>query len=357
MKILTVVGARPQFIKAVTVSTALRNYSSIRERILHTGQHYDSNMSDVFFRELKISKPYKNLNARSGAHGEQTAKMLAGIEKECVREKPDWLLIYGDTNSTLAGALAATKLHIPVAHVEAGLRSFNPAMPEEINRVVSDRISNLLFVPTETAVENLKREGIFKGVHRVGDVMLDAIYLFRDLAERLPEKKVEKLIPKGPYFVLTLHRQENTDFPKRFSHILRGLSASSIPFIFPLHPRTQARMKKLKLVVPPSVRAISPVGYMEMILLQMRSEGVWTDSGGVQKEAAVLGKACFTLRDQTEWVETVQTGWNHLVPADAEEIRKYLKWGPKVPRQKFPIRKFYGDGHAAGRIAKILARS
>jgi UDP-GlcNAc3NAcA epimerase len=349
MKILTVVGARPNFVKAAMVSRAFTRHGKIRERILHTGQHYDYRMSRIFFKELEIPKPYKNLNVGPSAKGQaaQTAQMMIGIERECLIEKPDWFLIYGDTNSTLAGALAASKLCIPIAHVEAGLRSFNPAMPEEINRVLSDRVSDLLFAPTPEAVRHLKREGMTGSVHNVGDVMIDAIAFFR--------KRLGGRAPSKPYFVLTLHRQENVEDPERLQSIFDGLAASPLPFFYPVHPRTRQRIEKFRIRIPKNVLTRDPLSYLAMIALQEHSTAVWTDSGGVQKEAVVLGKRCYTLRDETEWVETVREGWNQVLGAGTKEIRMALKarrWEKK--RKPFPTRKYYGDGRAAEKIARIL---
>lgn len=356
MKILTIVGARPQFVKAAMVSKAIKKHPGLKERVLHTGQHYNPEMSKIFFDQLKIPKPYKNLKVGSGPQGQQTARMIEGIERECLKEKPDGLLIYGDTNSTTAGALAASKLHIPIAHVEAGLRSFNRAMPEEINRIISDRLSTLLFAPTSTAVSHLKKEGITKGVHRTGDVMIDAIYFFRDKSRSFPKKIVNKVVPTSPYFLLTLHRAENTDNLSRLRSILRGLATSPYPIIFPMHPRTAVTLVRAKIKLPKTIQAIEPVSYLEMVLLQDRAETIWTDSGGVQKEAVVLGKRCYTLRDETEWTETVDSGWNQLLGANQRKIESVLKnyLKPKNKLRPFPTRKFYGDGHASEKIARIL---
>ena len=363
MKILTIVGARPNFVKAAMVSRAFKRFRSVRERILHTGQHYDYRMSRVFFQELDIPKPYKNLEARSSSlggvtlQGAHTADMMAGIEKECFAEQPDCVLIYGDTNSTLAGALAASKLNIPVAHVEAGLRSFNRKMPEEINRVLSDRASTLLFAPTPEAVLNLKHEGMTGAVHRVGDVMIDAIFLSRDRALKFRPVRIPGLGPREPFFALTLHRQENTDDPERLSKIFGGLAHSPYPIVWPVHPRTRHRLRIHRIELPKQIRPMDPVSYLQMISLQMHSVAVWTDSGGVQKEAVVLGKRCYTLRDQTEWVETIREGWNQLVGADRDEIRNAFRarvWEKK--QNPFPTRRYYGDGHAAERIARLLSK-
>ena len=349
MKILTVVGARPQFVKAVSVSKALKRYRRVKEKILHTGQHYDPEMSKIFFHDLRIPKPYKNLNIGSGSHATQTGRMLSGIEKECNREKPDCLLIYGDTNSTLAGALAASKLLIPVAHVEAGLRSFNKDMPEEQNRITADHLSSLLFAPTRAAVENLKAEGIKKGVYRVGDVMLDTAKL-----AKLTGKT--DVILDTPYFVLTLHRQENTDNAYRLRQIFKGLSKSPFPIIFPAHPRTKAALRRCRVNVPSIVHQMTPIGYMEMNALVRNALAVWTDSGGLQKEAIIMKRPCYTLRPETEWVETLESGWNKLVDADHEAITRIFRskhW--KRRRPPFSVGRHYGNGKASEKIAAHLA--
>jgi UDP-GlcNAc3NAcA epimerase len=348
-KIVTIVGARPQFVKAGVVSRALQG--SFHEVLVHTGQHYDLNMSDVFFRELELAAPAYNLGVGSGTHGVQTGRMLEAIEAVLLTERPDRLLIYGDTNSTLAGALAAAKLHIPIAHVEAGLRSFNREMPEEINRVVADHLSDRLFAPTETAVVNLKNEGITGGVHRVGDVMYDTFLIGSRLApERSKILKELKLQPKE-FLLLTLHRAENTDDFSRLKAILEALAGLDQTVVFPIHPRTRNKLQEAGIVLPDgALHLIDPVGYFDMVMLELNSAAVFTDSGGVQKEAYMAGVPCITLRGETEWVETVTAGWNKIVGADPALIRAAarLDW----VATEHPL--LYGDGNAAGKIAVVL---
>ena len=349
MKIMTIVGARPQFVKAAVVSAHLRR--NAREILVHTGQHYDVNMSDIFFKELGIPAPDYHLGIGSGLHGAQTGKMLESIEHVCLEEKPDCLLIYGDTNSTLAGALAASKLHIPIAHVEAGLRSFNRRMPEEVNRVVADHLAIWLFAPTRTAITNLANEGIHEGVYRTGDVMYDA---FLQMSERVSVQShildTLKLIPKK-YCLLTLHRAENTDDPKKLQAILGTLAKLDCKVVFPIHPRTRAKLTEYHLSFESeSLSFIEPVGYFDMLNLELNSKIILTDSGGVQKEAYMAQIPCITLRNETEWVETVEVGWNRLVGADPDAIRKAidLSWvGLEHPD-------LFGDGAAGAQIAKIL---
>lgn len=347
MKILTVIGARPQFIKAAAVSRLLRERST--EIIVHTGQHYDDNMSNVFFRELEIPAPDYNLGVGSGLHGAQTGEMLARIEEVLLAEKPDWVLVYGDTNSTLAGALAGAKLHIPIAHVEAGLRSFNRDMPEEINRVLTDHISDLLFCPSETARGNLAREGVENGVHVVGDVMADSLH---DAAQRANQHSdiLERLgLVPGAYLLATVHRAENTDHTSRLGNILRAFATMQEPVIFPVHPRTRHRMAGLDLLSTlegSQVRMIEPLGYLDMVRLEQSARMVLTDSGGIQKEAYWLKVPCVTLRGETEWVETVEAGWNCLVGSDTEQIIEHIR--TFRPSSSHPV--LYGDGQAAQRI-------
>lgn len=348
MNIVTIVGARPQFIKAAAVSRVLRLRH--REVLVHTGQHYDANMSAVFFDELGIPPPDVNLAVGSASHGAQTGAMLAKIEEVLLAECPDWVLVYGDTNSTLAGALAAAKLHIPVAHVEAGLRSFNRAMPEEINRVLTDHISDLLLCPSETAVENLAREGITRGVVLIGDVMADALRL---AVERADDSVLESSgVQQGSYALATVHRAENTDDPLRLQGILTGLTLLDMPVIFPAHPRARRAIAALGWTPPAHVRLIDPVGYLNMVALMRGARVVLTDSGGVQKEAYWLGVPCVTLRDETEWVETVTCGWNTLAGADPRRI-------VAAARQPYPTTSrppLYGDGYAAERCVAALER-
>ena len=317
IKILTVVGARPQFIKAAVISRVLKkDYSdSVKEIIVHTGQHYDENMSDIFFREMVIPVPDYNLEVGSGSHGKMTGRMLEGIEQLLIEEKPDIMVVFGDTNSTIAGALAASKLHIPVAHIEAGLRSFNMRMPEEQNRILTDHISSMLFCPTETAIKNLESEGITKGVFRTGDVMLDASLFYRS------KKKSELSLNTDNFILMTLHRAENTDDPKRLRAITDAINRiDEYKIILPIHPRTKKIISKLGIKLEKHVNVIDPVGFFDMLYLEENCSFVLTDSGGVQKEAFFFRKPCITLRDQTEWIETVETGWNVLVGADKNKI-------------------------------------
>ncbi len=322
LNIVSIVGARPQFIKLAPLSKVLRE-EGFKETIVHTGQHYDDNMSDIFFKELEISEPDYNLGIGSGSHGEQTGKMLIAIEEVLMKRKPDLVIVYGDTNSTLAGALASSKLHVKLAHVEAGLRSFNKMMPEEINRIVTDHLSDILFCPTETAVKNLEKEGITKGVYLVGDIMFDALMYF----SRMSEEKSKilqnlKLNPKE-YYLLTIHRAENTDNYDRLKNILLAIAQFRRKAVFPIHPRTRSRIKEFNLgnyLDNENILLIDPVGYLDMISLEKNAFAIFTDSGGVQKEAFWLRVPCITLRDETEWIETVKYGWNTLVGANIEKI-------------------------------------
>jgi UDP-N-acetylglucosamine 2-epimerase len=354
MKILTIAGARPQFIKAAPLSLAIRA-AGHQEFLLHTGQHYDHGMSQVFFDELGLRAADINLNVRSGSHGQQTGEMLTLIEKALMAEKPDWVVVFGDTNSTLAGALAAVKLHIPLAHVEAGLRSFNRTMPEEHNRVLTDHCADLLFCPTQTAVDNLGREGLVNGVHLVGDPMYDAVLHFGRLAqERSTILQTLGLQPRG-YLLATIHRAYNTDDPATLRQILSALAAISEPVILPLHPRTQARIEVFGLSdlvkSAPRLRVIEPVGYLDMLRLEENARIILTDSGGVQKEAYFFGVPCVTLRPETEWVETVAAGWNRLVGTDAGKILAAV--GREIPAdQERPA--LFGDGHSAERVVGQL---
>ena len=351
--IMTVLGARPQFIKAAAVSRAIARQPGLQERIIHTGQHYDAAMSDVFFDEMEIPKPDFQLGIGGGSHGAMTGDQLKSIERILQAEQPDWVLVYGDTNSTLAGALAAAKLHIPVAHVEAGLRSFNRDMPEEINRVLTDHLSELLFAPTPTACRHLRREGITtEGIHLSGDVMMDAALHYRSQA-RPPADFADLGLEPGDFLLCTIHRAENTDSPERLRAIFQGLAESALPIVLPLHPRTRKTMEKLQLSAAPQVHLINPVGYLEMSWLEMNCVAVVTDSGGVQKEAYFHGKPCITLRDETEWVELVELGVNTLTGADPERIARHIN----RPMARFSLGDLYGDGQASAYIARTLAEA
>jgi UDP-N-acetylglucosamine 2-epimerase len=349
MKIVSIVGARPQFIKEYAVSKAIRNICDYV--LVHTGQHYDFEMSQIFFDQLGISEPDYNLEIGSAPHGEQTGKMLIKIESVLVKEKPDFVLVYGDTNSTLAGALAAKKLHIPVGHVEAGLRSFDKTMPEEINRILTDHASKLLFAPTKTAVKNLKREGITGGVHLTGDVMYDALSYSLKIAEKSKILKELDAKPKE-YFLTTIHRQSNTDNLENLSNILDALSSISEKVIFPIHPRTMKFIENhgLKKKVGKNIVITKPVGYFDFIWLEKNAKKILTDSGGMQKEAYLLKVPCITLRENTEWIETVEDKWNILVGSDKEKILDAVKnFQPKDEQQNF-----FGEGHASEKIASII---
>jgi len=351
-KILTVVGARPQFIKAAPVSRELRKH--FKEVLVHTGQHYDANMSQIFFDELNIPKPDYNLNIGSGSHGEQTGKMLIELEKVVIKEKPDLILIYGDTNSTLAGALTGAKLHIPVAHVEAGLRSFNRLMPEEINRILADQVSDILICPTETAVKNLKEEGIKEGVYNTGDVMYDAVLYNLKIAEK-KSKILEKLnISNKEYSLCTIHRAENTDDKKRLSAIFKALTDSNERIILPIHPRTKKFIKDygfMKGEAVENIQIIEPIGYLDMLVLEKNAKLIATDSGGIQKEAFFMEVPCLTLRDETEWVEALNRENNILVGADYRGILSSM--GRKRSFKK-PKKQYFGDGKASEKLIRII---
>lgn len=347
-KIITILGARPQFIKAAAVSATFRKH--FNELLVHTGQHYDANMSDVFFDELNIPKPAYHLNVGSGSHGEQTGAMLAEIEKVLLTEKPDFVMVYGDTNSTIAGSLAASKLLIPVIHVEAGLRSFNKAMPEEQNRILTDHISDLLFVPTQTAINNLKNEGIAKGVFNVGDVMYDGILHFTEIAKQKSTILKDLGLAENSFLLCTIHRAENTNDPERLKAIIAALNAVDETIVLPLHPRTLKYLKDYGIELNANIRVIDPVGYLDMVMLEFGSKMIVTDSGGVQKEAFFLGKPCVTMRDETEWVETVENGWNVIVGANEAKIKDAIQ-NFKPVRERLST---FGDGTAAEQMAKIL---
>lgn len=353
VKIVTIVGARPQFIKTPLISQEISKFAT--EILVHTGQHYDDKMSAIFFRELGIKKPKYNLAVGSGNQGEQTAKMLEGIEKILLKEKPDLVLIYGDTNSTLAGALAASKMHIPVAHVEAGLRSYNREMPEEINRIVADHISTLLFCPTRSSVKILKGEGISEGVYWTGDVMADIQKQQTAHSSQLTAKILKNYGLKSKEYILaTVHRQENTDKRENLVNIVEAMIQIGEVIIWPIHPRTKKALSDYgldkKLSQNPSVRLIGPVGFLETICLETNAKLILTDSGGVQKEAYLARVPGIILRRDTEWIEAVQSGWNHLVGTDVKKIVKLAKNFPKPKNHP----NFLGDGRAYLKIAKII---
>ncbi len=349
VRILSVVGNRPQFVKSAPVSVALRSQAD--ELVLHTGQHYDAELSTVFFDELGLGAPAYRLEAGSGTHAEQTARMLPGIERAVLDERPDWVLVYGDTNSTLAGALAAAKVGARVAHVEAGLRSFDRSMPEELNRIVVDRLSTLLFCPTEVAVGNLRREGIEAGVHEVGDVMYDANLrlapIARDRSQALARAEVE---PRR-YVLITLHRPTNVR-AEALATIAEALSRLEEPVVFPAHPRTRSALEREGVSLAPSVRLLPAVGYLDFAALASQARAIVTDSGGVQKEAYWYRVPCVTLRTTTEWVETVESGWNRLVHVDYGPDSIVQAVREAAPRERHPP--LYGDGRAAERIAELL---
>lgn len=358
-KILTVIGARPQFIKAAPVSKALREHGGFKEILVHTGQHYDANMSQVFFDELEITLPHHNLEVGSGGHGEQTGEMLKRLEPLLVSEKPDVVLIYGDTNSTLAGALAASKLHVPVAHVEAGLRSFNRNMPEELNRIVADHLSTLLFCPTKTAIANLKKEGLAKNVFKTGDVMYDVAIMFSEKAKRNSTILSALRLKPGEFILVTIHRPENTDDKTRLTSIFTVLDAltNDCAIVFPMHPRTKKMAESFGLAhLLSKVKVIEPTGFLDMIRLESNASLIITDSGGVQKEAYFHRVPCVTLRDETEWVETVEAGWNRM----PGEMTKGSILGTvremALPGAKRKTIREYGDGKAAEKIAGTIAK-
>lgn len=349
MKIISVIGARPQFIKSAPVSRLIREKNT--EILIHTGQHYDPEMSDVFFDELNIPKPDYNLGIGSGSHGKQTGEMLVKIEEILTIERPNLVLVYGDTNSTLAGALAAAKLHIPVAHVEAGLRSFDRSMPEEINRILVDHLSDILFCPTQTAVDNLNSEGIKKGVFLTGDVMTDALIENLALAEKQSPILEQYSLNSGQYLVLTIHRPSNSDNPECMNDIIGAVSDSGVKTIFPVHPRTKKNLIDFGMwdKMPDDIILCDPLGYLDMIMVMRHASKILTDSGGIQKEAYILQTPCITLRENTEWVETVHAGWNTLVGSDKSRIQKMIR--TFIPEPTHPD--LFGSG-ASVKIAEII---
>ena len=372
--IVTVIGARPQFVKAAVVSRAVHEFNAkaqkssdkeatecaVVETLVHTGQHYDSNMSDIFFDEMGIPRPNHNLGIGGGSHGQNTGRMIESIEAILQSEKPDWVLVYGDTDSTLAGTLAAVKLHIPVAHVEAGIRSFNRAMPEEINRVLTDHAAEVLFTPTDTANKHLANEGIpADKIAYVGDVMLDAALYYASLAKN-KSNILETLGLEHKKFVLaTIHRAENTDDPEKIGQILKGLSYSALPIVWPMHPRTDKRIKEFGLKLPSIVRVIEPIGYLDMVSLECHSKVICTDSGGVQKEAFFHQVPCITVRDETEWVETVSSNWNTLTGPNAQKIstafRNLTNDSTSGVSTTNDIQEIFGKGNAGDLIVNHLA--
>jgi UDP-N-acetylglucosamine 2-epimerase len=351
MKIVSVVGARPQFIKSAPVSRAI-SAAGHYEYLLHTGQHYDYGMSAIFFEELGIKEPSINLGVGSGSHAQQTGQMLVGIESVLLTEKPDFVLVYGDTNSTLAGALAAAKLQIKLAHVEAGLRSYNRRMPEEHNRVLTDHCADILFCPTQTAVENLRGEGISTGVYLVGDTMYDAAVQYSDLAKTHSTIMQRLGVRTGGYLLLTIHRANNTDDLATLESILSAFHRVHETVIFPIHPRTKSAIETGQVPVPPNVLVIDPVGYLDMLMLEQNARMILTDSGGIQKEAYFFKVPCITLRSETEWVETTINGWNQLVGSDPIEIMRAIN-SYRIPTT--PLAPVFGDGHSSEKIVTILS--
>ncbi len=351
MKLLTIIGARPQFIKAAPVSRVLRKH--IDEKIIHTGQHYDANMSDIFFDELHIPKPDYHLGVGSGNHGKQTGEMMAKIEEIVLNEQPDYLMVYGDTNSTLAGALVAAKLHVPVIHIEAGLRSFNKKMPEEINRIMTDHVSEFLFCPTDTAVENLTNENITHHVFNIGDVMYDAVLYNQELAKEKSTILQDAGLTAKDYHLITIHRAENTDDVEKMKNILDAFSKMEETKVWPIHPRTKHKLADygLHLEEVPNLKVIDPVGYLDMLTLEANAKKIVTDSGGVQKEAYFMKVPCVTIREQTEWVETLEGEANILTGTDTEKILAAVQ---KEVRPAY--KEVFGDGQASEKIVELLTK-
>jgi UDP-GlcNAc3NAcA epimerase len=363
MKIVTIIGARPQFIKAAAVSREIRQHNEssdnhVREVIIHTGQHFDKNMSDIFFTELDIPKPDYNLEIANLSHGAMTGRMLEAIEAVLQEQQPNLVLIYGDTNSTLAGALAASKMHIPVSHVESGLRSFNMSMPEEINRILSDRISNYLFCPTQTAVDNLNDEGITDGVYNVGDVMYDVTLYYTERAKEQVDLN-QWGVKEGQYALCTIHRAENTDNTSRLESILEALReiATEVPVIFPIHPRTRQLLRNIdREDWLHGITILEPLPYLEMLRLEMSAKAILTDSGGIQKEAFFHRVPCITMRDETEWVETLSMSWNTITGADKAKILSAF-YDAGLPHKNPSDNMPYGKGDSAIHILETILRT
>jgi UDP-N-acetylglucosamine 2-epimerase len=351
MKIISIVGARPEFIQATPVSRALRR--SHQEILVHTGQHYDYQMSQTFFDELGIPAPDYNLEVGSGSHARQTSEILVRMEEVFLKENPDRVIVRGDTNSTLAGALAASKLHIPVVHIEAGERSFDRRMPEEVNRLVADQLASIFFCVSQTAVKHLEAEGIHSHVHWVGDVMFDAMLANRPLARQKSQIVSSLDLTPGKYGLVTVHRAANTDDPARLKNIITALNAVGETVVFPAHPRTRKALHNLDVQFSASLKVIEPVGYFDMMMLEENARLIATDSGGVQREAYFMRKPCLTLRDETEWTETVQVGWNKLVGVEVQEILH--AWSSFTPPAEYPP--IFGDGTAGEQIAEILTQT
>ena len=350
---MTIIGARPQFIKSAPVSKQLKKH--FEEILVHTGQHYDKNMSKFFFDELQLKKPDYNLNVGSGSHAEQTANIMIKLEKVIKKNFPDLIIVYGDTNSTLAGSLVGAKLNIPIAHIEAGLRSYNKCMPEELNRICTDHYSKILFCPGKVAVNNLKKEGITKNVFLVGDVMKDAVL---QNMERINSKTIRKrcnLKTDEEYYFFTLHRQENTDNLERLSKIFNMLRLAKLKIIFPIHPRTRKIITNSSIKVPENIFITEPVSYIESLSLQKNARIVITDSGGIQKEACFLGVPCITLRDETEWTETIKSGYNTIVGTDLKKFKEALEKYSKRDKY-YNSNKLYGNGNTAEKIVRILRK-
>ncbi|WP_026703236.1 non-hydrolyzing UDP-N-acetylglucosamine 2-epimerase [Salibacterium aidingense] len=351
MKMITVLGARPQFIKACMLSRLLQNDKNINEIIVHTGQHYDKNMSDIFFTQLQLPTPDYHLGVGSGSHGKQTADMLIQLENVINKEKPDLVLVYGDTNSTLAGSLAASKLHVPIAHIEAGLRSFNRRMPEEINRVVTDHLSTFLFAPSQAAVDHLAREGIKEGVYVTGDIMYDAVLHYKETAVNQSDILQRLQLQAGDYYLATIHRAENTDEPDRLKNILKAFQQLDKKVVFPLHPRTKHTIEKWEQGTNSNILLIEPLNYLDMLVMESQAKTILTDSGGIQKEAYMLRTPCITLRKETEWEETVREKWNTIMPPTHSEKIVEAVLNSEKPQA---YRSLFGDGNAAHHIQVVL---